>query len=152
VAFFFRTGLTLAATDTNGARLWDLTDPGQPRPLGQPFGAPLDGVTISADGSILAASNGDNNSTTLWDLTDRARPQSLGRPLDTGFVFSMSFSADGRSIALEGQENTIVLRELTRLNELRRNPSSSACIRAGAALDPTLWNNYAPGFDYINSC
>ena len=146
-------GLTLATVDNKGVTLWDLADPGAPRALGQPFGAPVDEMTLSGDGSKLATSSYETGSAVLWDLTDQTRPRPLGQPLSaTGGVSSISFSPNGRTIAVSGSDSTVVLRDLTRLSEFRRDPLGQACSRAGGPLDPTLWSNYAPGFDYQNTC
>ena len=58
------------------------------------------------------------------------------------------FSVDGRTAALGGFDNTMVLLDLARLIEFRRDPIGEACRRAGGPIDASLWTSYAPGFDY----
>jgi WD40 repeat protein len=51
--------------------LWDLSNPAQPRPLGQPLGGDsidVRSVAFSPDGGTLATVGG--NKVVLWDLTE----------------------------------------------------------------------------------
>jgi WD40 repeat protein len=62
---------TLASGDFDGTvRLWDVTDPADPRPLGQPLTGsttPVDLVTFSPDGHTLTTGNADGTAW-LWNL------------------------------------------------------------------------------------
>jgi WD40 repeat protein len=64
-------GGTLASGDSDGTvHLWDVTDPAQPRPLGQLLTVstvPVDSVAFSHDGHTLAASS-DDGTIRLWNL------------------------------------------------------------------------------------
>ena len=74
-----------AATDGT-VRLWDVTDPAHPRPLGQPLtggtGA-VYSVAFSPGGHTLA-SGGSDGTVRLWDVADPAHPRLLGQPLTGG--------------------------------------------------------------------
>lgn len=94
--------LLAAGTLAGTIRLWDIGDPGHPRPVGQEFspGDPLVySLAFSPDGSTLA--EGTPDSAWLWDVSDPARPRVLGKPFagttDRGMM--VAFSPGGRVLA-----------------------------------------------------
>ena len=101
---------TMADVGGDGSvRLWDITDPAHPRPLGQPLtvgNRMVYSVVFSPDGHTLASSNSPPNGSTvgtvrLWDITDPAHPRLLGQPLTAGSnqLDSLAFSPDGHTLA-----------------------------------------------------
>ncbi|MCA1693775.1 MAG: WD40 repeat domain-containing protein, partial [Actinobacteria bacterium] len=111
-------GRTLATTsDDQTAILWDLSDRGRPRQLGQPLtghtGA-VYGVAFAPDGRTLATAS-DDQTVRLWDLSNRDRPRQLGRPLTghIGVVRGVAFAPDGRTLATASFDQTAILWDLS---------------------------------------
>ncbi len=97
--------------------LWDLTDPADPRPLGQPLTGHTDrvnAVAFSPQGGILVSGSSDNT-VRLWNTADPAHPAPLGEPLTghTGWVSSVVFSPDGHTLASASADQTVKLWDLT---------------------------------------
>jgi WD40 repeat protein len=111
-------GRTLATGSSNGtAILWDLTDPSQPRRIGDPLTDRNDGasaVAFAPDGRTLAT-GGPGGTVILWDLTDPSQPRRIGDPLTVPSMFlgdSVAFSLDGQTLAT-GSPGGIVMWDLT---------------------------------------
>ncbi|MER6576782.1 WD40 repeat domain-containing protein [Nonomuraea sp. NPDC001023] len=102
-------GHTLAAAgrdhakDTGVVRLWDMTNPAHPIPLGKPLKVPGTAwMVFSPAGDVLATSAGPlgNAGVRLWDITDPTRPRALGDALpDTVGGSPLAFSPDGHTLA-----------------------------------------------------
>jgi WD40 repeat protein len=109
-------GLVTGGGD-NTVRLWNLTDPAHPAPLGQPLQGHTGivwSVAFSPDGHTLASGSGDHT-VRLWDLTDPTHPRPVGQPLQghAGTVWSVAFSPDGHSLASGSSDGTLRLWNLT---------------------------------------
>ena len=116
-------GHTLASgSDDADIRLWDLTDPAHPGPLGEALRGHtgiVHSVAFSPDGNTLA-SGGDDATVQLWDLTDPAHSP-LGQPLrgHTGTVYSVAFRPDGHTLASGSTDHTVRLWNLDTALPLR---------------------------------
>ena len=84
-------------------RLWDVTDPAHPRPLGQPLTgstAAVDSVAFSPDGHTLASGGDDGTGPAVG--RHRPRPPPPARPAPdrrAPRVDSVAFSPDGHTLA-----------------------------------------------------
>jgi WD40 repeat protein/type II secretory pathway predicted ATPase ExeA len=110
-------GDTLASASGDGTvRLWDVTDPAVPRPLGTPLPHTswVSAVAFTSDGRTLASASGDGT-LRLWDVTDPAVPRSLGAPLaaHTGDVNAVAFAGDGHTLASAGDDRLVRLWDVT---------------------------------------
>ena len=135
--------------------LWDLTDPAQPRRLGQPLTghtSTVYSVAFAPDGTTLATASTDG--TILWDLTDPAQPRRLGQPLTghTSAVYSVAFAPDGTTLATGGDDETVILWDLTGLNDLMDHAVERACSITVRGLDHEEWARYIEGLPYQDTC
>ena len=104
----------LASAHTDGyVRLWDVDSGTLIREI--EHGDIVNSIAFSPDGQILASATGlvpfhgeeTVNSIQLWDV--KTGSQLLFIPNDTGAVFSVAFSPDGKLIASGGYDTTIAI-------------------------------------------
>jgi WD40 repeat protein len=152
-------GHTLASASSPGpasgssgstVQLWDVTDPADPRLLGQSqTGGSGSVITVafSPDGHTLVGSD-YGGTVQLWDVTDPANPRPLGQPPTGGIsaVDSVAFSPDGHTLATGSLDGTIRLWNLNVQYAIER-----ICATAGR-LKPRQWNQYIPQLRYQPSC
>ncbi len=105
-------GHTLATgSDDKTVRLWDVSDPHHPSPLGTLTGHTLyvPSVAVSPDGHTLATGS-DDKTVRLWDVSDPHHPSPLGVLTGhTGVVSSVVFGPDGRTLATGSFDDTVRL-------------------------------------------
>ena len=103
--------------------LWGVSGSDSVVPLGRPLTGPtytVYSITFSRDGRLLAAGSADGT-VRLWDVADPARPVPVGRSLKVpgaagaaGYVQSVAFSADGRTLAAGTSVKTVWLWNVSR--------------------------------------
>jgi WD40 repeat protein len=127
-AVFSRDGnlLTSASWD-NSIRLWDTSDPDNPKPIGQPLRGHTNSVTsvaFSPDGKTLASGSMDKT-VRLWDITNSTGVKELTAPLiGGGEVYGVAFSSDGRTLAAASDDGAVRLWDVTN----RRAPHADAVL------------------------
>jgi WD40 repeat protein len=119
-------GKILASGSSDGTViLWDVTDLNSPSQIGMPLTSyehDINSIAFSPDGKTLASGSNRSGSTTgtviLWDVTDLNSPSQIGMPLTghEGWVNSITFSPDGKTLASGGGSGTVILWDVTDLN------------------------------------
>jgi WD40 repeat protein len=106
---------TASTTTTDPAsgsdlRLWDVTDPANPREQAAVTGfSNFIQISFSTDGRSMATSQQDDTVTT-WDVTDVRQPQALiTRTGFTAAVTFVAFSPDGRTMTTGNNDQTLQL-------------------------------------------
>jgi WD40 repeat protein len=146
-------GHTLASSSDDATiRLWNLTDPAHPAPLGEPLTGHTNAVTsvaFSPDGHTLASGSQDDT-IQLWNLTDPAHPAPLGGPLTghTSYVDSVAFSPDRHTLA-SGSWDTTVRLWPTPLDAT----VATLCSKLTSNISHRDWHDWiSPTIGYITLC
>ncbi|RSM86282.1 hypothetical protein DMH04_14020 [Kibdelosporangium aridum] len=148
---------------------WDITDPHQPRPIGESqlgVNKQLMSLASTPDGHMDATA-GPHNDVILWDITNRQQPRQVGPPLTAhnGLVTSAVFAKNGETLATGSADGAVMLwnvKDTARPQRLgqplsghRRPVSSLALSEDGNTLaagsgDGTviLWDVRDPGRSY----
>ena len=118
VAFRADSKLLASCSFDKTARLWDLTDPAGPQPLGvcKKHSDQVWNVAISPDGKTLATSSLDET-IILWDIRDPRSPQVSAQVPMGNKLNGVAFSPDGATLAVGTWGGTVVLIDLARPTE-----------------------------------
>ncbi|MFI6920769.1 WD40 repeat domain-containing protein [Nonomuraea spiralis] len=112
-------GTTLAVTGGTGpgvdrrllTRLWDVSDPARPTPLGGELGGHtgvVHQVVFAPGGQMMATAGGDNR-VLVWDIVDRKRPRVSDTLFLSTTVSAVAFSPDGQVLATGDNSGSIYL-------------------------------------------
>ncbi|MEY9888097.1 serine/threonine protein kinase/WD40 repeat protein [Catenulispora sp. MAP5-51] len=117
VAFSPDSKILVSATQDNTARLYDVSDPAKPSPLGvcTHHTAMVFDVAVSPDGRTLATSSYDQT-LGLWDIQDPSSPRLLNQVQFGSRLSGVCFSPDGTTVAVglwSGKVQLIDVRRLT---------------------------------------
>ncbi|MFI5855877.1 hypothetical protein [Streptomyces parvulus] len=112
---FRRDGQVLATAARDGrVRLWNVSDPGRPVSLAEPFRpgrGDIRSLVFSPDGDTLAVLCADT--VHLWNVADPARPTAHGPPVALRTRYAgpgtLAFSADGHTLATAYEDRTVQL-------------------------------------------
>ncbi|SEQ21567.1 WD40 repeat [Lentzea xinjiangensis] len=132
---FTKDGTVLAtASYDRTARLWDVRDRSNPRPLAVLTGHAgwLSSAVFSPDDRLLATT-GEDRTIRLWDVTDRANPRHL-KTVETGngTSYLLEFSPDGRTLAAANEDKTARLWDVS--DPANPAPVGAPLSGAGAAV------------------
>ncbi len=110
-------GDTLVTATRDGMRLWDVSDPEEPRLLSLstiPEGDRLDGAVDVSLASGLVAAGTRGGAAYVWDISDRSAPRLLGAvdAHDT-WIETVDFDSTGTRVALSCDDGTISLWDLS---------------------------------------
>ncbi|NUR61244.1 MAG: protein kinase [Catenulispora sp.] len=118
VAFRADSKLLASCSFDKTARLWDVTDPLRPQPLGtcSKHTDQVWNVAISPDGTTLATSSLDQT-VILWDIRDPTAPQPSAQVSIGNKLNGVAFSPNGGTLAVGTWGGTVVLIDVARPTE-----------------------------------
>ena len=99
VAFVPGRQLLVEASTESTLRLWDLSGKKKPTVLDTQMRGGVTCITVSADGSLLAAA-GWSKTVQVWDIDKRQIKAQFDIPLEGDFIRSLALPANGESLAM----------------------------------------------------
>ena len=131
------------------ARLWDVTDPRNPRPVSTLTGHSngVNSVAFGPDGRILATGSFDGT-VRIWEISDRGQPSSPTALIGhTDRVTSVAFGPDGRTIVTGSTDATVRL-WTTDIALV----TAQLCVAAFPRITPAERHQYLPDLAYQPPC
>ncbi|MEU4156509.1 caspase family protein [Actinoplanes sp. NPDC026670] len=130
-------GKVLVTSGVRGdIRLWDVSDPRRPRPIGSPLAEVVTNAAFSPDGRLLVA--GDTRRMWAWDVSDpaRPRPKETGPSRMTSGFYAVTVSPDSKLIAATGFDKSIELWDARTLTPLGRPLTGHSTVPTTATFSP----------------
>lgn len=152
---------TMLIIGYNAFQTWDISDPANAAPYGDPIAAHSLALSsgpgpdihrlsyaLSQDGSLLVTS-GNDATIRLWDLTEPSRPQSLGPSITPPgmIVNSVGFHPSGNYLTAIGEDGMLRLLDLN-----PQNAADRVCAATRTLLTPELWRRHIPQLPYNPPC
>ncbi|HEX4258803.1 MAG TPA: helix-turn-helix domain-containing protein, partial [Streptosporangiaceae bacterium] len=137
--------LVATADDDDKVKLWDVTEPAQPREVAtlRGFGSYVFSVAFNRAGTMLAAGSTDDT-VWLWDVTDPGRPSPLATLTGpTDHVYTVAFSPRGTVVAAGSADGSVHLWDTQTTVAAR-----AVCSMGGDPIDRSEWARYLPGTPY----
>lgn len=140
----------LVSASNDVVRVWDVSDPLHPEPLGRPFtpeGGAVRSLSFGRDDSTLAVA-GSDGSIELWDFSDPANVQSIGpvsRVARAGVT--VAFDPTGAVLSAVGQDG--VLQTWTMDDP---DVADRICRTTGTMLTEEMWARMLPNLEYDPPC
>ncbi|MRH90503.1 hypothetical protein GFY24_24170 [Nocardia sp. SYP-A9097] len=142
-----RTMVTLSA---NTLRIWDISDPVQAHPLGEPIighAFNIQSVDFSPDGTLMATAGADST-VRLWDFHDRAHPRPLGQSITMPSHTTWNLSFDPAGGRLIGVGNSVM--SIWDLDEDQAR--QRICADTHGVLTREVWAAHLPRLPYSPPC
>jgi len=121
-------------TRRSGATLWNVSDPSDPRQLGQRLLLADGALAFSPDGRTLAVADGSFD-VQLWDIADPSSPRRVATLVGhTDSVNALAFSPDGQTLASGSDDTDAILWNVsdpshaTRLTTFAGDPAGIAAV------------------------
>jgi energy-coupling factor transporter ATP-binding protein EcfA2 len=130
-------GHTLAVGSGNMIQLWNVTNPTNPAPAGQPLPGTANAIEQMAFSSsgTLAIASGDEIQ--LWNVTNPAHPTRSGPPLSgPSYIVAMAFNPPGNILATASLDGATQLFNVTNATLIAQFNSSTASTDSDVAFSP----------------
>ncbi|WP_369030590.1 NACHT and WD repeat domain-containing protein [Streptomyces adonidis] len=146
-----RTRVVATGNGDSSVRLWNMSRPTAPTPLGKPLltGGIVNSLDFAPSGGLLASGNGIGQ-IRLWDTTDPAHATAYGLPVTGhgGLVSALEFSPRAGTLITGGADGTVRL--------WQTDPTTARtllCASTSSAMTPAQWRKYvSPDLPYDPPC
>jgi WD40 repeat protein len=148
---FTPNGRTLIAAGADRTvRMWNIANPGRPRPIGGPLTGPTSSIydiAVSPNGSRLAAATTDG-SVWLWDIANPVNPDLVADLTgSTSELYAVSFQPHSNTLIAGGSDQQLHI-----WDDNPADLSDRICKLAGTPLTRSEWSQYVETSGYHPPC